>query len=59
MPKKPKSIAERGQVIDLLILYSDWLMDKGYIDTDWFSEPPFAIYEFMKFYDKFNGIRKK
>ena len=49
---------ERDNVITLLEMYSEWLMNNGYLDTDWKCEPPFAIDEFMKYLDKKKGIRK-
>lgn len=41
-------LAVRAEKIDLLEKYSLWLEKHGYLDTDWRSEPPFAIDEFLK-----------
>jgi len=38
----------RSQMLSLLDAYSNWLMENGYMDTDWRDEPPFAIDEFIK-----------
>lgn len=38
----------RAQVIELLTAYSDFLEESGYMDTDWRSEEPKAIDEFLK-----------
>lgn len=38
----------RSERIDLLEKYSLWLEKHGYLDSDWRSEPPFAIDEFLK-----------
>ncbi len=51
-PKKEEAVNEgvkkRGEIITLLEKYSIFLQDSGYLDTDWNTEPPFAIDEFMK-----------
>jgi hypothetical protein len=41
-------LKERSDNIELLEKYSVWLEENGYTDTDWRTEPPFAIDEFMK-----------
>lgn len=33
---------------EVLIMYSEWLEKQGYTDTDWRTEEPFAIDEFLK-----------
>lgn len=38
----------RTQAIDILENYSKFLEKNGYMDTDWNSEPPYAIDEFLK-----------
>jgi hypothetical protein len=38
----------RTEVINLLEKYSMFLEQQGYTDTDWRTEPPFAIDEFLK-----------
>jgi len=38
----------RSEKILLLERYSLWLTKKGYMDTDWKDEEPFAIDEFLK-----------
>lgn len=40
--------AERGKKIDLLINYSEYLENNGFIDTDWRGEQPYPIDEFME-----------
>ena len=42
------ALKERSKIIDLLEKYSLWLEKQGYLDTDWRSEEPFAIDEFLK-----------
>ena len=39
---------DRDYQITLLEEYSNWLMEHGYLDTDWKDEPPYAIDEFLK-----------
>lgn len=39
---------KQAQILSLLDAYSNWLMENGYMDTDWRDEPPYAITEFMK-----------
>ena len=38
----------RSWMLELLESYSKFLEDRGYLDTDWRAEEPFAIDEFMK-----------
>lgn len=38
----------RSQKIELLESYSKFLEENGYMDTDWYSEEPTAINEFLK-----------
>jgi len=42
------NIKDRSDKITLLESYSNFLMDHGYLDTDWQDEPPYAIDEFLK-----------
>jgi hypothetical protein len=42
------TIRERSDAIKLLEAYSLFLEKNGYIDTDWRTEEPFAIDEFLK-----------
>lgn len=37
----------RTEAIDLLEAYSLFLEEQGYTDTDWRTEPPFAIDRFL------------
>lgn len=46
------TLQERNYIIELLEEYSEFLMDCGYLDTDWKDEEPFAIDEFLKEYKK-------
>jgi len=41
------SLLERSKKIELLEEYSMWLTKKGYMDTDWKDEEPFAIDTFL------------
>ena len=34
-------------ILDILYEYSMWLMEQGYMDTDWRDEEPYAITEYM------------
>lgn len=43
---------ERSKVIDILDAYSKFLEEHGYVDSDWKTEEPFAIDEFLKTYEK-------
>lgn len=45
--QKP-DLKERDAIITLLEKYSRFLEDHGYTDTDWRTEKPYAIDEFMK-----------
>ena len=38
---------ERNAKIELLEFYSKYLEENGYMDTDWRTEEPFAIDEFL------------
>jgi hypothetical protein len=40
--------ANRNNTIELLEAYSKFLQKEGYLDTDWNTEPPYAIDEFLK-----------
>lgn len=42
-----EGLKDRSEQIDLLYEYSLFLEKNGYLDTDWRSEPPFAIDEFL------------
>lgn len=42
------NIQERAETISLLERYSKFLEQQGYLDTDWRTEAPFAIDEFLK-----------
>lgn len=46
--QEEKRLKERSENITLLEKYSEFLEKHGYLDTDWRSEPPFAIDEFLK-----------
>jgi hypothetical protein len=37
-----------GEISELLWEYSQWLHKKGYIDSDFYCEEPYAVDEFMK-----------
>jgi len=52
--KLQASLKERAEKIELLERFAQFLEDEGYLDTDWRSEPPFAIGRFMKIEDEFN-----
>jgi len=41
-------LKKRSNNIELLEKYSTWLMEHGYLDTDWQCEPPYAIDEFLR-----------
>lgn len=41
-------LKERSEAISLLEKYSLFLEKQGYLDTDWRTEEPFAIDEFLK-----------
>lgn len=41
-------ISVRSNKLELLNVYSEFLMNNGYMDTDWMDEPPFAIDRFME-----------
>jgi hypothetical protein len=41
-------IESRNYDITLLEAYSNFLMENGYLDTDWCAEEPYAIDEFLK-----------
>lgn len=43
-----KRLHKRNDEIELLEAYSKYLMEHGYLDTDWKDEPPYAIDEFLK-----------
>jgi len=43
-----KKLLLRNQKIELLEKYSKFLEERRYMDTDWWSEEPFAIDEFLK-----------
>ncbi len=55
---KQDEFKKRSDNIELLEKYSNWLMKNGYLDTDWQSEPPYAIDEFLKTLPK-NLLSKK
>lgn len=40
-------LIERDEKIKLLEKYSEFLEKHGYLDTDWKTEPPYAIDEFL------------
>lgn len=42
---------------DELQKYSEWLQDRGYLDTDWCCEEPKAIDEYIEEIN--NGVDKK
>lgn len=42
------TLAKRNDEITLLEAYSKFLEDRGYLDTDWRTEAPYAIDEFLK-----------
>lgn len=46
--RREKMLQTRSAKIDLLEAYSKFLEKEGYMDTDWWSEEPFAIDEFLK-----------
>lgn len=35
-------------VTELLYAYSEWLGKKGYLDSDWYTEEPNAVFEFIR-----------
>lgn len=41
-------LLQLGEKLNLLNQYSLWLEEQGYMDTDWRTEEPFAIDEFLK-----------
>lgn len=41
-------LKERSDQITLLEAYSKFLEERGYLDTDWRTEAPYAIDEFLK-----------
>lgn len=45
---QPDTIEIRSNKIKLLEAYSLFLEDRGYLDTDWRVEPPYAIDEFLQ-----------
>ncbi len=45
---KRKALEVRSDKIKLLEAYSNFLEEHHYLDTDWHSEEPFAIDEFLK-----------
>jgi hypothetical protein len=42
------NLSDRSAKIELLESYSKFLQKEGYLDTDWNTEPPYAIDEFLK-----------
>lgn len=46
--EKRKALEDRSEKIKLLEAYSNFLEEHHYLDTDWRSEEPFAIDEFLK-----------
>lgn len=44
----PTKLKDRSRIINVLESYSKFLEDQGYLDTDWRTEHPFAIDEFLK-----------
>lgn len=46
--KSEKTLKRRSDLITLLEHYSRWLEQHGYLDTDWRTEAPFAIDEYLK-----------
>ncbi len=42
------ALARRNHDIELLEAYSKFLEEQGYLDTDWRTEAPYAIDEFLK-----------
>lgn len=44
-------LAERDKTIGLLEKYSKFLEEHGYLDTDWRTEAPYAIDEFLKLHN--------
>lgn len=47
-PKNRIDLRTRSGIITLLEKYSQFLEEEGYLDTDWKTEPPFAIDKFME-----------
>lgn len=41
-------LCPKNCVRDVLTMYSEWLHDHGYIDTDWYAEEPNAVDRFLQ-----------
>lgn len=50
--KVDKLLTDRSKNIELLEKYSLFLEKQGYLDTDWRTEPPFAIDKFLQWESK-------
>jgi len=50
--KQKIDLKTRSGQISFLEKYSKFLEEQGYIDTDWRTEPPFAIDKFMSSLEK-------
>lgn len=45
--RKPDLLENRNAIIELLESYSKYLEENGHMDTDWRTEEPYAIDEFL------------
>jgi len=52
------TLKERTKIIDILELYSEYLMEHGYLDTDWYTEEPHTVADFITT-DEFINLTKK